>query len=152
MRNNVYFWYILGGYKAYVYITLYLEKKENFLNFMYNDICTKLWGDDITNSLISIFIRTGQEMFFRKNLKFQNVTTSLFLIWIFIMFAPICREIFMLSFENYDDSGLDFPFKGPMECNCMLTCVDFIMYTLIITNVAKRLFKYVPYMLLYFFC
>ena len=33
-------------------------------------------------------------------------------------------------------------------CNlCMLTCVD-LYNTLIITNVAKRLFKYVPYILL----
>ena len=35
----------------------------------------------------------------RKNLKFQNVTTSLFLIRFFIIFEPICREIFTLSFE-----------------------------------------------------
>ena len=37
---------------------------------------------------------------FRKNVKFQNVTTLFNISYpIFIMFAPICREIFMLSFE-----------------------------------------------------
>ena len=36
---------------------------------------------------------------FRKNLKFQNVTTSWISYPIFIIFAPICRGIFTLSFE-----------------------------------------------------
>ena len=40
----------------------YLNFFYNVQNFMY-DIYDKLWGDDITNSLIWIFIRTGQEMF-----------------------------------------------------------------------------------------
>ena len=58
-------------------------------------MCRKLWGDDIINSLIWIFIRTGQEMFSEK------IWSHNFLISypIFIIFAPICREIFMLSFE-----------------------------------------------------
>ena len=38
--------------------------------------------------------KDDQEMF---SVKFQNVTTSLFPI--FIIFAPICREIFTLSFK-----------------------------------------------------
>ena len=59
MRNNVYsdiFWYkdmLLPVSEKNIY---------NFQNFMC-DIYDKLWGDDITNSLIWIFIRTGQEMF-----------------------------------------------------------------------------------------
>ena len=59
------------------------------MNFMYNIyIYDKLWGD-------VIFIRTGQEMFSGK-MKFQNVTTSLFLM-IFIIFAPTVGKT--LSFE-----------------------------------------------------
>ena len=64
---------------------------------MYN-IYDKLWGDDITNSLIWIFIRTGQEMFSEKNWNFKMSQLPYFLS-IFIIFAPICREIFTLSFE-----------------------------------------------------
>ena len=71
--------FILIYFDTRICFYLYLEKYENFQNFMYN-IYDKLWGDDITNSIIWIFIRTGQEMFSEKNLKFQNVTTSLFLI------------------------------------------------------------------------
>ena len=41
----------------------YMGKNEIFQIFMYN-IYDKLWGDDITNSLIWIFIRTGQEIWF----------------------------------------------------------------------------------------
>ena len=58
MRNNFYsdiFWYK-------DMLLPVSDKKYNFQNFMY-DIYDKLWGDDITNSLIWIFIRTGQEMF-----------------------------------------------------------------------------------------
>ena len=47
---------------------------------------------------------------FRKKLKFQNVTTSLWSYPIFIIFAPICREI-LLFLLNYGNSGLDFPFN-----------------------------------------
>ena len=62
MRNNVYsdiFWY------KDMLLPVSGKKEENFQNFMYN-IYDKLWGDDITNSLIWIFIRTGQEMFSEK--------------------------------------------------------------------------------------
>ena len=49
---------------------LYELKISKFQNFIYN-IYEKLWGDDIINSLIWIFIRTGQEMFSEKNVKFK---------------------------------------------------------------------------------
>ena len=49
---------------------LYLQKISKFQNFMYN-IHDKLWGDDITSSLIWIFIRTGQGMFSEKNWNFK---------------------------------------------------------------------------------
>ena len=75
MRNNVYsdiFWYkdmllLVSG-----------KKNENFQNFMYN-IYDKLWGDDITNSLIWIFIRTGQEMFSDKMWNFKMSQLPYFL-------------------------------------------------------------------------
>ena len=62
-----------------IWFNQYELKIQNFQNFIYNTY-EILWGHDIFNSLIWIFIRNGQEMFFRKNAKFQNVTTSLFLI------------------------------------------------------------------------
>ena len=71
--------FILIYFDTRICFYLYLEKYENFQNFMYN-IYDKLWGDDITNSLIWIFIRDWSRNVFRKNVKFQNVTTSLFLI------------------------------------------------------------------------
>ena len=68
MRNNVYsdiFWY-----------------KDMLLPvsgiFKYN-IYDKLWGDDITNSLIWIFIRTGQEMFSEKMWNFKMSQLPYFL-------------------------------------------------------------------------
>ena len=64
---------------------------------MYN-IYDKLWGDDITNSLIWIFIRTGQEMFSKK-CEISKCHNFLISYPIFIIFAPICGEIFTLSFE-----------------------------------------------------
>ena len=72
-------------------------KKWKFQNFMYN-IYDKLWGDDITNSLIWIFIRTGQEMF-PKKCEISKCHNFLISYPIFIIFAPICGEIFTLSFE-----------------------------------------------------
>ena len=74
MRNNVYsdtFWY------GDMFLPVW-AKNEN-QNFIYN-IYEKLWGDDIINSLIWIFIRTVQEVFSEKNVKFQNVISSLYLI------------------------------------------------------------------------
>ena len=76
MRNNV---YTLIHFDMGICFYLYELKMNNFQNFIYN-IYEKLWGDDIINSLIWIFIRNGQEMFSEKNLKFQNVISSLFLI------------------------------------------------------------------------
>ena len=61
-------------------------------------MCRKLWGDDIINSLIWIFIRTGQELFSEK-CEISKCHNFLISYPIFIMFAPICREIFTLSFE-----------------------------------------------------
>ena len=74
MRNNVYsdiFWYkdMLLPVSG---------KNENFQNFMYS-IYDKLWGDDITNSLIWIFIRTGQEMFSEKMWNFRMSQLPYFL-------------------------------------------------------------------------
>ena len=66
MRNNVYsdrFWYGDMFLPAWA-------KNEKFQNFIYN-IYEKLWGDDIINSLIWIFIRTGQEMFSEKMWNFK---------------------------------------------------------------------------------
>ena len=75
MRNNVYSDIMLiQGYA----ITCIWEKKENFQNFMYN-MYDKLWGDDITNSLIWIFISTGQEMFSEKMWNFKMSQLAYFL-------------------------------------------------------------------------
>ena len=84
-------------------------KNENFQNVMYN-IYDKLWGDDITNSLIWIFIRTGQEMFSEKmwNLKMSQLPYFL------SDFHQFCTNLwgnFYSFFWNYVNSGLDFPFK-----------------------------------------
>ena len=71
MRNNVnsnIFWY------GDMFLPVW-TKNENFPKFIY-DIqymkncegmtSSKLWGDDIINSLIRIFISSGQEMFSEK--------------------------------------------------------------------------------------
>ena len=105
MRNNVYsdIMLIQGCYY------LYLEKNENFQNFMYN-IYDKLWGDDITNSLIWIFIRTGQEMFSEKMWNFKMSQLPYFL----SDFHHFCTNLwgnFYSFFWNYVNSGLDFPFN-----------------------------------------
>ena len=75
MRNNVYsdiFWY------KDMLLPVSGKKNENFQNFMYN-IYDKLWSDDITNSLIWIFIRTGQEMFSKKMWNFKMSQLPYFL-------------------------------------------------------------------------
>ena len=75
MRNNVYsdiFWY------KDMLLPVSGKKNENFQNFMYN-IYDKLWGDDITNWLIWIFIRTGQEMFSEKMWNFKMSQLPYFL-------------------------------------------------------------------------
>ena len=71
--------------------------------------CTVLKGEVqsritiISRERVKISLQIGAKDWSRnvfwKNVKFQNVTTSLFLIRFFIIFAPICREIFMLSFQ-----------------------------------------------------
>ena len=77
---------------------------------MYN-IYDKLWGDDITNSLIWIFIRTGQEMFSEKMWNFKMSQLPYFL----SDFHHFCTNLhwgnFYSFFWNYVNSGLDFPFK-----------------------------------------
>ena len=49
----------------------------------------KLWGDDIINSLICIFILTSQEMFFWKFVKLQSV----------IKFSLFCSKIYTFTSE-----------------------------------------------------
>ena len=67
MKNNVYsdiFWYgdmILPVWAKHIFFSR---------NFIYNTY-EKLWGHDIINSLIWIFIRTGQEMFPEKMWNFK---------------------------------------------------------------------------------
>ena len=88
---------------------LYLEKNEKFQIFMYN-IYDKLWGDDITNSLIWIFIRTGQEMFSEQIWNFKMSQLPYFL----SDFHHFCTNLwgnFYSFFWNYVNSGLDFPFN-----------------------------------------
>ena len=106
MRNNVYSDIMLiQGYA----ITCIWKKNENFQNFMYN-IYDKLWGDDITNSLIWIFIRTGQEMFSEKIWNFKMSQLPYFL----SDFHHFCTNLwgnFYSFFWNYVNSGLDFPFN-----------------------------------------
>ena len=75
MRNNVYS--VIFWYKDICFYP-YLEKNAKFQNFMYN-MYDKLWGDDITNSLIWIFIRTGQEMFSEKIWNFNMSQLPYFL-------------------------------------------------------------------------
>ena len=70
--------FILIYFDTRICFYLYLVKNENFQNFMYN-IYDKLWGDDITNSLIWIFIRTGQEMFSEKMWNFKMSQLPYFL-------------------------------------------------------------------------
>ena len=83
------------------------RKKWKFSKFHVYD---KLWGDDITNSLIWIFIRTGQEMFSEKMWNFKMSQLPYFL----SDFHKFCTNLwgnFYSFFWNYVNSGLDFPFK-----------------------------------------
>ena len=68
-----------------------------FQNFIYN-IYEQLWGDDIINSLIWIFRRTGQEVFSEKC---EISKCHIFLIShpIFIIFSLFCRKKCTLSFK-----------------------------------------------------
>ena len=67
-QSKHYFSFTLGGYKA-SFIFSWL-KYEIFVISVY-EMNRKLWGDDIINSLISIFIRTGQEVFSEKIWNFK---------------------------------------------------------------------------------
>ena len=87
----------------------YELKIKNFRNFIYNTY-EKLWGHDI-NSLIWIFIRTGQEVFSEKKLKFQNVNLP-YSHPIFIIFSLFCRKKCTLSFKI--DSILEW--ISPLMC------------------------------------
>ena len=62
-----------------------------FLSGFVNEMCRKLWGDDIINSLIWIFIRTGQEMFSEKIWNFKMSQLPYFLSD-FHHFCTICRK------------------------------------------------------------
>ena len=53
-----------------IWVYQYELKIKFFRNFIYNTY-EKLWGHDIINSLIWIFIRTGQEMFSEKMWNFK---------------------------------------------------------------------------------
>ena len=50
-----------------------------FFSIFVNEMCRKLWGDDIINSLIWIFIRTGQELFSEKMWNFKMSQLPYFL-------------------------------------------------------------------------
>ena len=103
---------------------LYELKMKNFQNFIYN-IYKKLWGDDIINSLIWIFIRTGQEMFCEKNVKFQIVISSLFLIQ-FSSFFHCSLEFFLL-----------FLLKLILEWISPLRWTHVVLYNCITSNAVK---------------
>ena len=78
-HNNWEIMFTLIYFDMGIWFYQYELKIKKIRNFIYNTY-EKLWGHDIINSLIWIFIRTGQEMFPEKNVKFQNVITPLFLI------------------------------------------------------------------------
>ena len=61
--------------------------------------------------------------------------------WAVAVMISCCRQTFPISWETIMcfQCFVSIRFKGPMKCKCMLTCVDYV---------AKRLFKYVPYILL----
>ena len=75
---------------------LYELKIKKCQNFIYN-IYEKLWGDDI-NSLIWIFIRTGQEMFSEKIWNFKMSYLPYFSSN-FHIFSLFCRKKCTLSFQ-----------------------------------------------------
>ena len=61
----------------------------------------KLWGDDIINSLIWIFIRNWSSSVFRKKIEISKCHNFLISYPIFIIFALFCRELFSFSFKIY---------------------------------------------------
>ena len=96
MRNNVYsdiFWY-----KDILLPVSGEKKKWKFSKFHVLNIYDKLWGNDITNSLIWIFIRTGQKMFSENMWNFKMSQLPYFLSD-FHHFCTNLKGIFTLSFE-----------------------------------------------------
>ena len=95
MRNNVYSDIMLiQGYA----ITCIWKKNENFQNFMYN-IYDKLWGrwhHQLTHLNIH---KEWSRNVFPKKCEISKCHNCLISYPIFIIFAPICGEIFTLSFE-----------------------------------------------------
>ena len=70
--------FILIYFDTRICFYLYLEKYENFQNFMYNIWqIVRRWHHQLTHLNIH---KDWSRNVFRKNVKFQNVTTSLFLI------------------------------------------------------------------------
>ena len=93
-------------------ICFYLNLEEKIQNFIYITSYDKLRGDDITNSLIWIFIRTGQWNGFPKKCEISNCHNFLTLLIRFASFLHQSVGKFLLFLWNYGNSGLDFPFKG----------------------------------------
>ena len=77
----------------------------------------KLWGDDIIKLTHLNIHKDWSRNVFRKKLEISKCHNFLISYPIFIIFAPICREIFTAFFWNYGDSGLDFPFKYKTKVN-----------------------------------
>ena len=69
-QSKHYFSYTLGGYKA-SFIFSQLKYEIFVISVKTYEMNRKLWGDDIINSLIWIFIRTGQEVFSEKMWNFK---------------------------------------------------------------------------------
>ena len=69
-HNNWEIMFTLIYFDMGIWFYQYELKIKNFRNFIYNTY-EKLWGHDIINSLIWIFIRTGQEMFPEKMWNFK---------------------------------------------------------------------------------
>ena len=57
---------ILTHFKTGVCFYLFLPKNQSFHNFMYDNYIWQIVRHDITNPLIWIFIRTGQDICFSK--------------------------------------------------------------------------------------
>ena len=77
------------------YLQVFELKMKKIQNFIYNI----LWGDDIINSLIWIFIRTGQEMFSEKTIEISKLYIFLISHPIIHIFSLFCRKKWALSFK-----------------------------------------------------
>ena len=89
-HNNWEIMFTLIYFDMGIWFYQYELKIKKFRNFIYNTY-EKLWGHDIINSLIWIFIRTG-EMFPEKMWNFK-MSYSLISYPIFIIFALIGNKI-----------------------------------------------------------